>query len=80
MPDVHGIIHAQPNGQHDGHARDDVNGHLPEVQEADNVHQGQNDTTEHHETDLKLELPTIDNSKTAKCCFKSRLYILGIGL
>ena len=54
MAHMNRIIHAQPDGQHDGYARDDVDGHVPEVQEADNIGEGEEHAGKGHGADLDV--------------------------
>ena len=41
MADVDAVVDAEPDGEDDVDARDDVDGDLPEVEEADDVGEGE---------------------------------------
>ena len=48
------VVHTQPYSNDNVDAGDDVNGDAPEVKEADNVSEGEDDNTKHHQTNLKV--------------------------
>ena len=48
------VVHTQPGGQDDVHTRNDVNGHVPEVQRPHHVHQGEHDAGHDHETEVEV--------------------------
>ena len=51
VPDVHRVVDAQPDSEDNVHAGDDVDGDVPEVEEANNVDKGEDDGEEDHEAD-----------------------------
>ena len=48
------VVHAQPCGKDDVHTRNDVNGHVPEVESAHHVHEGEHDTSHDHQTEVQV--------------------------
>ena len=51
MPDMNGVIHTETHSQHDVDTADDVDGDVPEMKEANNVHQGEDHSGEDHQRD-----------------------------
>ena len=51
MTDVHGVVYAEPDGEHNGDAGDDINGHVPEVEHPHDIHQGQDHAHQHQQAD-----------------------------
>ena len=48
------VVHAEPGGEDDVDAGDDVDGDVPEVESADHVHEGEHDAGHHHEAQLQV--------------------------
>ena len=51
VADVYRVVDTQPHRQHDVDTRDDVDGDPPEVEEADDVGEGEQDCQDHQDTD-----------------------------
>ena len=54
MCQVDAVVHAEPGGEDDVDAGDDVDGDVPEVEGADHVHEGEHDAGHHHEAQLQV--------------------------
>ena len=54
MTNVYAVIHTQAHRDHDVDAGDDVDGDVPQVEEANDVHQGDPNHHHHHEAHLKV--------------------------
>jgi len=52
MRNVNWVVNAEANGEDDADAGGHVDGHLPEVEEPDDVDQGQRHARQHHHADL----------------------------
>ena len=48
------VVDTEPRGQDDVDTRDDVNGHVPEVESAHHVHQGEHHAGHHHQTQVDI--------------------------
>ena len=51
MTDVDAVVNAKADGEDDVDAGDDVDGDPPEVEEADDVGEGEQDCQDHQDTD-----------------------------
>ena len=49
--DVDSVVYTETNGQHDVHCGEDVDGDAPEVEEPDDVGEGQDDRQNHQDAD-----------------------------
>ena len=54
VADVHGVVHAEPHGEHDVDAADDVDSDAPEVEEAHDVDEGEEDGEEDEGGDAEV--------------------------
>ena len=48
------VVDTESSGQDDVDTGDDINGHIPEVERADHIHQGEHDTGHDHETQVDI--------------------------
>ena len=56
VADVDAVVNAKTNGEDNVDAGDDVNGDAPEVEEADDVGEGEDDGQDHQDADPRVHL------------------------